>query len=186
MGTPNQRCCGARRLIPRAQITEWAARAPWPTEADVEQDLVLSRLMVQIANDELLRDELAIRGGTCLHKLHLPQPLRYSEDLDYVRRTHSGIAADLPAARFYLCESLRDQYLKHVLQTPSDDAGYSLAADGNAAELGALAAANLEESDLTLVLDVIDRESAELGQAHARTEQDLDRKSCPARRCGCE
>ncbi|MGH2363710.1 MAG: nucleotidyl transferase AbiEii/AbiGii toxin family protein [Chloroflexota bacterium] len=26
-----------------------------------------------------------MRGGTCLHKLFLPQPLRYSEDLDYVQ-----------------------------------------------------------------------------------------------------
>ncbi len=32
-----------------------------------------------------------MRGGTCLNKLHLPAPLRYSEDLDYVRATHTGI-----------------------------------------------------------------------------------------------
>jgi predicted nucleotidyltransferase component of viral defense system len=51
----------------------------------------LSRLTVEIAKDSLLGDELVIRGGTCLHKLHLAQPLRYSEDLDYVRRTRSGI-----------------------------------------------------------------------------------------------
>jgi len=47
--------------------------------------------MVEIAANDLLADELAMRGGTCLHKLHLPQPLRYSEDLDYVRRSHSGM-----------------------------------------------------------------------------------------------
>ena len=38
----------------------------------------------------LLGPELAFRGGTCLHKLCLPQPFRYSEDLDYVRTTHGG------------------------------------------------------------------------------------------------
>lgn len=86
-------------MIPRAHIIEWGSRAPWPTEADIEQDLILSRLMVEIANDELLGDELAMRGGTCLHKLHLPQPLRYSEDLDYVRRTHSGIKPYMAALR---------------------------------------------------------------------------------------
>lgn len=32
------------------------------------------------------------RGGTCLHKLHAPEPLRYSEDLDYVRSTGGGIS----------------------------------------------------------------------------------------------
>jgi predicted nucleotidyltransferase component of viral defense system len=78
-------------LIPRAYIVEWGSRVPWPTEADIEQDLILSRLMVEIAANDLLRDELVMRGGTCLHKLHLPRPLRYSEDLDYVRCTRSGI-----------------------------------------------------------------------------------------------
>jgi predicted nucleotidyltransferase component of viral defense system len=57
----------------------------------VEQDLLLSRLMIEIARDEALGPELAMRGGTCLHKLHLPEPLRYSEDLDYVRATRTGI-----------------------------------------------------------------------------------------------
>lgn len=86
-------------MIPRAYITEWAAAAPWPLELQVEQDLILSRLIVEISNDEVLGPELAFRGGTCLHKLHLPAPLRYSEDLDYVRRTHSGIKAILNALR---------------------------------------------------------------------------------------
>lgn len=31
------------------------------------------------------------RGGTALHKLHLPRPWRYSEDLDYVRTSAGGI-----------------------------------------------------------------------------------------------
>lgn len=55
--------------------------------------------MIEIANHELLGGELVLRGGTCLHKLHLPQPLRYSEDLDYVRRTHSGIKPYVLALR---------------------------------------------------------------------------------------
>ena len=83
-------------MISRAQVIEWGARAPWPTEADIEQDLILSRLMVDIANNDLLGDELTMRGGTCLHKLHLPEPLGYSEDLDYVRRTRSGIKPYMP------------------------------------------------------------------------------------------
>lgn len=86
-------------MIPRAYITEWGSQAPWPSDADIEQDLILSRLMVEIAKDELLGDELAMRGGTCLHKLHLPRPLRYSEDLDFVRRTRSGIKPYMDALR---------------------------------------------------------------------------------------
>ena len=86
-------------MIPAAYITEWAAAAPWPLRRQVEQDLILSRLIVEIANDPVLAPELAMRGGTCLHKLHLPQALRYSEDLDYVRRTRSGIKPYLTALR---------------------------------------------------------------------------------------
>jgi len=86
-------------LIPRAQITEWASRAPWSTEADIEQDLILSRLMVAIAKHDLLGCELAMRGGTCLYKLHLRAPLRYSEDLDYVRRTNSAVGPYIDALR---------------------------------------------------------------------------------------
>lgn len=84
-------------MIPAANITAWRRRAPWPDDVQVEQDLILSRMIVEIANDDLLGEELAFRGGTCLHKLHLPTPARYSEDLDYVRRTHSGIKPHLKA-----------------------------------------------------------------------------------------
>ncbi len=86
-------------MIAQAYLNEWASRAPWPAQVQIEQDLVLSRLIVEIASHELLGGELAFRGGTCLHKLHLPQPLRYSEDLDYVRCTRSGIKPYLTALR---------------------------------------------------------------------------------------
>lgn len=78
-------------MIPAAAITEWGRRVAWPTVEQVEQDLVLSRLIVEIATDDYLGEELVFRGGTCLHKLHAPAPFRYSEDLDYVRTTQGGI-----------------------------------------------------------------------------------------------
>lgn len=86
-------------MIPAANITAWRNQAPWPEDNQVEQDMILSRLMIEIARHDLLGDELALRGGTCLHKLHLPVPLRYSEDLDYVRRTRSGVGPILDAVR---------------------------------------------------------------------------------------
>jgi hypothetical protein len=52
---------------------------------------LLSRAICAIAADPYLRDELVFRRGMALHKLHLPQPLRYSEDLDYVRTSQFGI-----------------------------------------------------------------------------------------------
>ncbi len=86
-------------MIAAAHITQWAKHAPWPTREQVEQDLVLSRLIAEIANHPLLGDELVFRGGTCLHKLHLTTPRRYSEDLDYVRVTSTGIGPVLDALR---------------------------------------------------------------------------------------
>lgn len=38
-------------MIPSAFITEWRTRVPWPESYQVEQDLILSRLMVEIANN---------------------------------------------------------------------------------------------------------------------------------------
>lgn len=81
-------------MIPRPYVTEWSTQAPWPAERQIEQDLILSRLIVEIASDELLANELAFRGGTCLHKLHLAQPARYSEDLDYTRTSEEPKLGD--------------------------------------------------------------------------------------------
>jgi predicted nucleotidyltransferase component of viral defense system len=68
-------------MIPQLNITAWSAHAPWPDPRQVEQDLIISRALVEIFNDPLLAAELRFRGGTALNKLHFPQPLRYSEDI---------------------------------------------------------------------------------------------------------
>ncbi len=86
-------------MITEADIAHWQRRVPWPTLEQVEQDLVLSRLIVEIASHPLLGDELVFRGGTCLHKVWLDRPWRYSEDLDYVRRTPGGVGKVLDAIR---------------------------------------------------------------------------------------
>ena len=72
-------------MIPRAQITAWRASAPWPQDEQVEQDLILSRALTAIFALPSLRQALAFRGGTALHKLHFDPPGRYSEDLDLVQ-----------------------------------------------------------------------------------------------------
>ncbi len=72
-------------MIPKAYITEWRNFVPWQSNEQVEQDLVICRALVEIFNDDFLREHLAFRGGTALHKLYLsPQP-RYSEDIDLVQ-----------------------------------------------------------------------------------------------------
>lgn len=72
-------------MIPQAYITEWSQRVPWQSNEQVEQDLVICRVLVELFSDDWLAERLAFRGGTALHKLYLqPQP-RYSEDIDLVQ-----------------------------------------------------------------------------------------------------
>ena len=50
----------------------------------VEQDLLLCRSMIALFNDDFLKSQIAMRGGTLLHKVHLAPASRYSEDIDLV------------------------------------------------------------------------------------------------------
>ena len=78
-------------MIPLAYITEWKEHAPWQSDAQVEQDLVLSRALIEIYSNPLLKKELAFRGGTALNKIFFKSQARYSEDIDLVR-TNTGPA----------------------------------------------------------------------------------------------
>lgn len=72
-------------MIPKPFIAKWQQHAPWKEFAQVEQDLIISRTLVEIFSDEYLRENLAFRGGTALHKLYLNPAARYSEDIDLVQ-----------------------------------------------------------------------------------------------------
>lgn len=54
-------------MIPRDYITEWRARAPWIEDFQIEQDLVISRALVEIFSELSLAEALAFRGGTALY-----------------------------------------------------------------------------------------------------------------------
>ncbi len=71
-------------MIQHSHLTAWQGHAPWPKPSKIEQDLRLSRGVAAIFGDALLRDCLAMRGGTVLHKAHLAPAARYSEDIDLV------------------------------------------------------------------------------------------------------
>lgn len=72
-------------MIPQAMITEWREHAPWVEDNQVEQDLVLCRVLVQLFSNSQFREKIAFRGGTSLFKLFILPPARYSEDLDFVQ-----------------------------------------------------------------------------------------------------
>ena len=46
-------------MIDRPALIAWRSQAPWPNPVQIEQDLLLSRLMIDIARDETLGQELA-------------------------------------------------------------------------------------------------------------------------------
>jgi len=86
-------------VIPRAHITAWRGSAPWPTDEQVEQDLVLSRAVVELFGNPTVAETMACRGGTALHKLFLVPPRRYSEDIDLVQTNAGPIGSGLEAIR---------------------------------------------------------------------------------------
>lgn len=81
-------------MIQQAYITAWRSIAPWPDDSQVEQDLALSRAVVQMFQEPELAEGLALRGGTALNKLFLQPAYRYSEDVDLVQ-TKRGPAGPL-------------------------------------------------------------------------------------------
>ena len=72
-------------MIPKPYISKWRETAPWKLFHQIEQDLVISRVLVELFSDEFLRENLAFRGGTALYKLYLKPAPRYSEDIDLVQ-----------------------------------------------------------------------------------------------------
>jgi predicted nucleotidyltransferase component of viral defense system len=72
-------------MIPKPTIEKWRTVADWPQDYQVEQDLIISRVLVEIFNHDYLKDRVAFRGGTALNKIVFSKALRYSEDIDLNR-----------------------------------------------------------------------------------------------------
>lgn len=72
-------------MIPELAITQWRSIVPWTDVKQVEQDLIICRVLIAIFNDDFLSERLAFRGGTALHKLFLSPQSIYSEDIDLVK-----------------------------------------------------------------------------------------------------
>src|SRR5258708_27168162 len=102
-------------MIPltRRDVLAHQAHAPWPTQRQIEQDLLLCRSMAALFDDKFLHGQVAMRGGTLLHKVHLAPPCRYSEDIDLV------VFGDRPEA--HIRKALR-RVLTEVLGDPTASA----------------------------------------------------------------
>jgi predicted nucleotidyltransferase component of viral defense system len=89
-------------MIPSAHITEWRAFAPWSRDTWIEQDLIISRALVEMFAVPELAADLAFRGGTALYKLYLNPAARYSEDIDLVQISQESIGDTLDIIRSVL------------------------------------------------------------------------------------
>jgi predicted nucleotidyltransferase component of viral defense system len=72
-------------MIQKIYLDEWRQTAPWSDDRMVEQDLLISRILVELFNHPKISNSFAFRGGTAIYKLFSSQPVRYSEDIDLVQ-----------------------------------------------------------------------------------------------------
>lgn len=97
--------------LTRRDVLAHQAIVPWPSQRQVEQDLLLCLAMATLFNDPFLRRQIAMRGGTLLHKVHLAPAARYSEDIDLV------VFGDRPED--HIAKAIR-RVLRPVLGQPTD------------------------------------------------------------------
>jgi hypothetical protein len=84
-------------VIPADAISAWGTTRPWPDRRWVEQDLLLAAMIVAIYEHPLLSQALTHWGASCLHRVYLPDPGRYSEDLDFLRHDDADIGGLIEA-----------------------------------------------------------------------------------------
>jgi predicted nucleotidyltransferase component of viral defense system len=95
-------------MIPNIFIQNWSEYVKWQTPDQIEQDLVISRALVDLYNDPHIKDALVFRGGTALNKLFINPPSRYSEDIDFVQKNPYPIGQTINAIREVLKPWLGD------------------------------------------------------------------------------
>ena len=106
-------------MIPLDYIQEWRSQAPWVDMRQVEQDLIISRILCDLFNTANLYGKVAFRGGTAIHKLLFQQPLRYSEDIDLVQTQPEPIGETINIVRNALkwlgnCRTKQTRHSTHL------------------------------------------------------------------------
>ena len=99
-------------MIEAQELAVWQEHADWSQPWMVEQDYIICRAVALIFKDRFLSGQLAMRGGTILHKGHLAPASRYSEDIDLVK------TGDRPAAHIKLALK---RVLKPLLGAPAEN-----------------------------------------------------------------
>lgn len=99
-------------MIAKLYLEKWKEFAPWTTMSMIEQDLVISRTLVDLYNNPLIKEHLVFRGGTALNKIYINPPARYSEDIDFVQIKEGPIGPIIDAIRTTLVSWLGEPVRK--------------------------------------------------------------------------
>ena len=86
-------------MIPEIFIEQWRKTIKWQMDEQIEQDLIISRVLVDLYNEPHIKDALVFRGGTALNKLFIKPSARYSEDIDFVQKNSDPIGKTIDAIR---------------------------------------------------------------------------------------
>lgn len=86
-------------MIPDNFIELWRKKVHWQNLAQIEQDLIICRALVDLYNNPHICEALVFRGGTALNKLFLNPPARYSEDIDLVQKNAEPIGQTINAIK---------------------------------------------------------------------------------------
>jgi hypothetical protein len=54
-------------MIPMMNIVAWGRTVPWVEQRQVEQDLIVSRVLVALFSDSFLRAQIVVDGGKTAH-----------------------------------------------------------------------------------------------------------------------
>ena len=57
-------------MIPEVFIENWRKTVPWQMTEQIEQDLMISRALVELYNDPHSKDALVFRGGTSMKPIN--------------------------------------------------------------------------------------------------------------------
>ena len=99
-------------MIPFAYTQAWRSNAPWPTNAQVEQDLIICRALCDLFTAPALAGKIAFRGGTAIHKLLFRAAtalLRGHRPGSKASRTHGATVDAIRAALSWLGKCNREQ-----------------------------------------------------------------------------
>jgi len=86
-------------MIPQYLIDDWRQDHHWPYDYQVEQDIIISRALIEMYQQPKVAESLVFRGGTALNKVYLNPAMRYSEDIDFVQIRPEPIGDTLDAIR---------------------------------------------------------------------------------------